>query len=89
MENKFEGVDTWDLIKELQTRGYNTELVFSIHDVDRHLENINEDREDGEKFELDEMDKENILESLSYDWHCERINEDLFDKIWNYVNEGT
>lgn len=87
MENKFEGVDTWDLIKELQSRGYNTELLWCRDDVQRHLDNINEDREDGEKFELDEMDIDNILDSLSYDYHVERLNEEIFDKVWEYVNE--
>ena len=87
---KFKDVDTWDLIKELQSRGWNTELLFGIDDVKRQFDNINEDREEGEKFPpLDEMDMGNILDSLSYDWHCERVNDELYDKVWEYVNEGT
>ena len=87
---KFKDVDTWDLIKELQSRGWNTELLFGIDDVVRHFDNINEDREEGEKFPpLDEADMGNILDSLSYDWHCERVNDELYDKVWEYVNEGT
>ena len=87
---KFKDVDTWDLIKELHFRGWNTELLFGMDDVKRHFDNINEDREEGEKFPpLDEMDMGNILGSLSYDWHCERVNDELYDKVWEYVNEGT
>lgn len=89
MENKFEGVDTWDLIKELKSRGYVTELLWCREDVQRQLDNLNDDREEGEKIEMDDMDMDNILDSLSYDYHIERINEEIFDKIWDYVNEGT
>lgn len=89
MENKFEGVDTWDLIKELKSRGYVTELLWCREDVQRQIDNFNDDREEGEKIEMDEMDMDNILDSLSYDYHIERINEEIFDKVWDYVNEGT
>lgn len=89
MENKFEGVETWDLIKELKSRGYVTELLWCREDVQRQIDNFNDDREEGEKIEMDEMDMDNILDSLSYDYHIERINEEIFDKVWDYVNEGT
>jgi hypothetical protein len=87
---KFKDVDTWDLIKELQSRGFITELLWCRDDVKRHYDNINEDREEHEKFPpMDDMDMDNILDSLSYEWHCERMNEEIYDKVWEYLNEGT
>lgn len=78
-----------DLIKELQKRGWNTELLWCVNDVQVQLENINEDREaEGkEPAELADDDKEFILESLSYDWHCERMNEEIYTKVLDFIKE--
>jgi hypothetical protein len=87
MSEQLKEIDTWDLIKELQSRGWNTELLFGRDDVKRQYDIINEDREEGEKFPpMDEMDMDNILESLSYEYNCERINEEIYDKVWEYLN---
>ena len=87
MNEQLKEIDTWDLIKELQSRGYITELLWCREDVVRHFNDINEYREEGEKFPpMDEMDMDNILDSLSYEWHCERINEEIYDEVWKYVN---
>ena len=87
MSEQLKEIDTWDLIKEIQSRGWNTELLFGRDDVKRQYDIINEDREEGEKFPpMDEMDMDNILESLSYEYNCERINEEIYDKVWEYLN---
>lgn len=80
-------IESFDLIKELQSRGFNTELLWCRDDVQRHLDNINEDREEGNKVTLDEMEMDDILDSVSYDYHVDRINEEIYDKVWDYVKE--
>jgi hypothetical protein len=83
---KFKDIDTWDLIKELQSRGYNTELLWCRDDVQRQVDDINEGKEEGEEpLVLDDMEKDDILDSLSYNWYCERINEEIYDRVWEYV----
>jgi hypothetical protein len=84
-----ENYNDWDLIKELQKRGWNTELLFCRDDVQTQLNNINEDREaEGkEPLVLTDDDKENILESLSYEWHCERMNEEIYGKVLDFIDE--
>jgi len=77
-------LDTWDLIKELQNRGWNTELLWCRDDVQKQLDNINSEREEGEKISLDEMEMDDILDSLSYEYHVNRINEEIYDKILDY-----
>jgi len=87
MEN-LKQVDTWDLVKELQSRGWNTELLFGRDDVRRQVESVNDNREESEKFpplEEDEMD--DILDGLSYEWHIERVNEEIYNKVWEYLND--
>ncbi len=84
-----ENYSDWDLITELQKRGWNTELLFCKADVQIQLESINEDREaEGkEPLVLTDDDKENILESLSYEWHCERMNEEIYGKVLEFIEE--
>ncbi len=77
-------LDTWDMIKELQKRGWITELLWCRDDVQKQLDDINEDRSEDDKIILTDEDKDNILDDLSYEYHCERINEEIYNKILNY-----
>jgi DNA-directed RNA polymerase subunit N (RpoN/RPB10) len=77
-------LDTWDMIKELQSRGWNTELLWCRDDVQTQLDDINEEKSEDEKIILTDEDKDNILDDLSYEWYCERINEEIYNKILNY-----
>lgn len=91
--NNLKDFDTWDLIKELQNRGYNTELLWNREDIQRQLDDVNEMRqsEGKEPFDttLSDEDKDIILESLSYEWHCERMNEEIFTKVYDLVDDLT
>jgi hypothetical protein len=82
-------VSDMDLIKELESRGYITGLLFCREDVQYQLDSINSDREDEglEEIDMEDDDKDYILESLSLDWHIERFNESIFDKVSEYVDE--
>ena len=84
-------LDTWDLIKELQNRGYNTELLWCREDIQTQLNDVNELRESEgkEPVILSDEDKDFILESLSYEWHCERMNEEIYNKVYDYVEDLT
>jgi len=79
-------IDSWDLIKELKSRGYCTDLIFGIRDVDFNLENrVNSDREEDEKIVLTDDEKIEILENcFNWDWYCERINDDIYEEILKY-----
>ena len=87
MENKFDGIETQELISELKSRGYVTDLLWSRHDVQAQLDNINSDREDQEIITLEEYEMDNILDGLSFDYHCEQINGEIFDAVWDYIKE--
>jgi hypothetical protein len=80
-------IESKDLIHELYERGYYTDLLYSIQDVDMRLENINEDRDEDKKIVLSEGQKKEILdESFSLEWYCEQMNNDLEEKILTYEN---
>ena len=80
-------LDTRDLIEELQNRGYNTELLFCREDVDLQLESLN-DGYPGLKLTMTDEDKDEILEGdLPIDWTCERINESIYDGVFNFISE--
>lgn len=85
-------LDSWDLIKELRSRGYYTDLIFSISDVTTQLDSINDcrDEDDGEIIELDESDKMDILDCcFNTDYYCQRMNESIEEYILdNYDNES-
>ena len=73
-----------DLIDELQSRGYYTNLLYCVDDVNMQLEYMNEDRADDEQITLTEEQKLEVLDiSFNADWYCERMNIDLQNEISN------
>lgn len=79
-------IDSWDLMKELKSRGYCTELIFGIRDVDFNLEHlVNSDREEGEKIVLTDDEKIEILENC-FDWdrYFEKMHDDIYEEILKY-----
>lgn len=83
-------IESWDLVKELKSRGYYTNLIYSPYDVDLQLDNINSDREEEDYIKLEEDDKKDILDScFNTDWYCEQLNERLEEYILdNYDNRS-
>lgn len=83
-------IESWDLVKELKSRGYYTNLIYSPYDVDLQLDNINSDREEEDYIKLEEDDKKDILDScFNTDWYCELMNERLEEYILdNYDNQS-
>ena len=85
-------VDSWDLMKELKSRGYYTQLIYSPSDVDMLLDSINDNRdeENGDIIVLSEDDKIDVLHScFNTDWFCDRMNDDLVEHILdNYDDEA-
>lgn len=83
-------LDSWDLIKELKSRGYYTNLIYTPSDVDMQLESINGDRdeEDGNIIILTDDDKKEILDNcFNTDWYCELMNERLEEYILDYYDD--
>ena len=77
-----------NLIDELRNRGYQTELLFNLTDVDRQIEIMNEDIDEDDDdakspIVLCDYEKENILDAVfeNVDYYIERINSDIQDKI--------
>lgn len=71
-------VSTNNLMTELEARGYRIDLLWCRQDVIQNLEWINEDRQDQDKIPaLDVDDQDDILDSLSFEYYTQRINEDI------------
>jgi hypothetical protein len=87
--SQFENFTDGELINELEARGYVTNLLFSREDVQIQLDSFNEDRKDEgkEPIELDDDDKDYILETINFDWYIERMNETIFEKVSEYFDE--
>lgn len=84
-------LDSWDLVKELNNRGYYTKLIFGISDVDSQLKSVNDcmDMEDDNIIVLTEDEKIDVLDGcFNTDWFVERMNESIEEYIRdNYDND--
>jgi len=71
-------VSTNNLMTELEARGYRIDLLWCRQDVIQNLEWINEDRQDQDKIPALDVDaQDEILDSLSFEYYTQRINEDI------------
>ncbi len=79
-------IETNDLMDELNRRGWKTELLFGLSDVDMQLESINESRDEDSQITLSDDNKGEILDQIfdSVGYYIEQINNDIEDKILNY-----
>jgi hypothetical protein len=82
-------IDTQDLIRELNNRGYDTQLLFNREDVQDQLDSINENREglglEDTKIELSEQNMDDILDDvLGSSMLIEMISEKISNKIYDY-----
>jgi hypothetical protein len=79
-------IGTNDLMDELNRRGWKTELLFGLSDVDMQLESINEGRDEESQITLSDDNKGEILDQIfdSVGYYIEQINNDIEDKILNY-----
>ena len=76
-----------ELIRELESRGYITDLLWCRQDVILNLKRINQDRQ--QKFpdlDLDEQDE--ILDKINVEYYTRRINEDIINVIYGYQAAG-
>ena len=81
-------VNAWDLMKELESRGYFTDLIFGTQDVDSNLTFINDDRvEKGEEpIELSQDEKSEIISScFNVEWYAEQMNDDIYEQILRHI----
>lgn len=77
-------IESRDLMLELKSRGYYTDLIFGIGDVDWNLKSINDDRDENDQIKLDDSEKIDILDNcFNTDWYCERMNDNILDEILN------
>ena len=78
-------IESKDLIHELYERGYYTDLLFCVEDVEIQLSDINEGRDEDNKIVLTEEQKKEVLdESFNVGWYNERMNDDIINTILNY-----
>ena len=79
-------IGTHDLVDELNRRGWKTELLFGLSDIDLQLESINEDRDKESQIKLTDENKGEILDEVfaNMDYFIEQINNDIEDRILNY-----
>jgi len=81
-------IESNDLIKELESRGFKTNLLYNTNDVDLQLRIINDYRGDDHQISLDDLDSDQILdevfESIT-EYMCERINDTIQDRILSHA----
>lgn len=78
-------IDSWDLMQELKSRGYFTDLIFGVSDVDLQLESINDGRDDDDQIVLTQEEKMDVIDScFSVDWYSEQMNNDIYEEILKY-----
>jgi len=79
-------IETNDLMDELNRRGWKTELLFGLADIDLQLDGINEDRDEDNQIKLTDDNKGEILDEVfaNMDYFIEQINNDIEDRILNY-----
>lgn len=78
-------IDSWDLMKELNSRGYFTDLIFGVSDVDLQLESINDGRDDDDQIVLTQEEKMDVIDNcFSVEWYSEQMNNDIYEEILKY-----
>jgi hypothetical protein len=79
-------IETNDLMDELNRRGWKTELLFGLSDIDLQLESINEGRDEESQITLSDDNKGEILDEVfdNVGYYIEQININIEDKILNY-----
>ena len=79
-------IETNDLMDELNRRGWKTELLFGLSDIDLQLDGINEDRDEDNQITLSKEDKEEILDQVfeNVGYYIEQVNTNIEDKILDY-----
>lgn len=79
---------TNELILELEARGYRTDLLWCREDVTRNIEWINDDVPDQDKIpDLSEDIQDEILDSISFEYYTQRINEDISAAILDHIEQ--
>jgi hypothetical protein len=73
-----------ELIQELESRGYTTDLLFSIEDVKLQLDSYNGDNENENDVTLDEDDMSDIIDSLTFDVTIGNVNDQIYEKITEF-----
>jgi len=81
-------IGTNDLVDELNRRGWKTELLFNLSDIDLQLQSINEDRDEDNQIKLTDDNKGEILDDIfgNVGYYIEQINNEIEDKILTYEN---
>ena len=75
-----------ELLDELQSRGYYTDLLYCVDDVDMQLDYMNEERDEDKQLTLTHEQKLEVLDNSFYlDWYCEKMNTDIQNQILNYA----
>jgi hypothetical protein len=78
-------ISTLELLKELANRGYATENLWCLDDVQSAIDSYNDWNET--EFELSNDNKYTILQSvLNDDFINERINEDIEANVFNILD---
>ena len=71
-------VTSRDLMLELEARGYYTDLICGIGDVDFQLDSINEDREEDDQIVMTKEQKIEVLDNCFYtEWYCDLLNTSI------------
>jgi hypothetical protein len=80
-----EKIETFELIQELKKRGYNTDLLFSVYDVESILDEVNDDRADDEQIVI-EADQFKAILKRAIDSNIDNVTSIINEKIERIVN---
>ena len=78
-----EHITTNELIMELERRGYRTSLLFCEDDVDMNFKLISEEIEIPNTMNPSYL--YDVLDDLSLDWHCESLNDELYERVYDRI----
>lgn len=78
-----------ELMDELESRGYKTELLFCLLDVANQLNSLNKERADDDlpPVVMDEGDMGDILDKINFDWLISRANDNISEAISEFADE--
>ncbi len=72
-----------ELLQELKSRGFITDLILSIHDVDIAIDELESDLLEEIKEKITFEQKEQILNSIKIDEIGDAILDNIKDAIWD------
>lgn len=80
-------VSSIELVRELNSRGFITGLIFGVLDVSQLVDDLNEELEEHERKTVSVEDMKKMLRTIPTDDISAHILDEIYDRVSDYFEE--